>query len=90
MQKVARRCQGRVSDFTMSTGTYLPLYHETNHHNQLNNPKPNVTEHHNQLQSLCIAIYTEGLPEVATNKYKEKAAVATMITAAKLAKHHHN
>ena len=32
--------------------------------------------HHNRLQSLCNAVCTEGLPEVATNKYKEKAAVS--------------
>ena len=29
---------------------------------------------HNRLQSLCNAVCTKGLPEVATNKYKEKAA----------------
>ena len=29
---------------------------------------------HNWLQSLCNAICTKGLPEVATHKYKEKAA----------------
>ena len=29
---------------------------------------------HNRLQSLCNAVCTEGFPEVATHKYKEKAA----------------
>ena len=46
--------------------------------------------HHNRLQSLCNAICTEGLLEVATHNYKEKATVAIMITAAEPAKHQHN
>jgi len=37
-----------------------------------------MTEHHNQLQSLCIAVCTEGFPDVTTDKYKEKAAVVTI------------
>ena len=46
--------------------------------------EPAKHDHHNRLQSLCNANCTKGLPEVATNRYKEKAAVATMITAAEL------
>jgi hypothetical protein len=33
-----------------------------------------MTKHHNQLQSLCIAVCTEGFPEVVTDKHMEKKA----------------
>ena len=69
MQKVARRCQGHVSDFMkcQQGRTCLCIMKQITT-TGLITPKPNVTKHHNQLQSLCIAISTKGLPELATNK----------------------